>query len=541
LTWAQRCSNTYNEANEQEIAQASDTGVTWQYVYDGNGNLVQSMPGNSPANGASRYTYNTAGFLVKVESHDDSGWNTQAEMAYDGLGERLSMTSYSDGQSVTTQYELDGGLVLSATAGDLTTTYLYGLGPIGELTDSWAYTLPDGSNAPRQLVDASGKITLASSYTPWGDTLAVNGTGNFTWGYYGGIMDTATGLLYVGNGQYYDPSTGRFLNRNARPDQTNPYVPWKQDPSSALMAPLAILALVYSRKKKHGKWDGLIVSIVLVMAIGMSLSACGSNQPKPPEATVTMTVAPGTTTVTAKAGTWEGTRAFATDTPVGTPTSTQITCFGGSGSGGRSGSGDQSNGISLLDSYLQGCQNFGSAWSIYRNPDASYGDRFIAGVYMGAWGGAHATLAVGVAGLACVAAGPGCVAAAEAILGIGGGVDAACGGDFCAIEVQNTVSSIEQGVSVIGRYPDNKILAQSIGGSYLDVPLAIWNSLTSAEQWALNKEWLQDAIIRGDVFQLASDFSRAEPGTGFANELNYLIELGYTITTNSSYLIPPIP
>jgi hypothetical protein len=54
-------------------------------------------------------------------------------------------------------------------------------------------------------------------------------------------MDTATGLLYVGNGQYYDPSTGRFLNRDVRPDQTNPYVPWKQDPSSALMAPLAIL------------------------------------------------------------------------------------------------------------------------------------------------------------------------------------------------------------------------------------------------------------------------------------------------------------
>ncbi len=160
------------------------------------------------------------------------------------------MTGYAEGQSVTTRYELDNGRVLAATSADLTTTYLYGLGPIGELTDSWAYTLPDGSNAPRQLVDASSEITLVSSYTPWGDTLSVNGTGSFTWGYYGGIMDTATGLLYVGNGQYYDPSTGRFLNRNVRPDQTNPYVPWKQDPSGALMAPLALLALVYSRKKK---------------------------------------------------------------------------------------------------------------------------------------------------------------------------------------------------------------------------------------------------------------------------------------------------
>ena len=27
-------------------------------------------------------------------------------------------------------------------------------------------------------------------------------------------MDVATGLLYVGNGQYYDPATGRLLTRN---------------------------------------------------------------------------------------------------------------------------------------------------------------------------------------------------------------------------------------------------------------------------------------------------------------------------------------
>jgi hypothetical protein len=29
----------------------------------------------------------------------------------------------------------------------------------------------------------------------------------------------------------YDPATGRFLNRNANPDATNPYVPWSGDPA----------------------------------------------------------------------------------------------------------------------------------------------------------------------------------------------------------------------------------------------------------------------------------------------------------------------
>jgi hypothetical protein len=53
-----------------------------------------------------------------------------------------------------------------------------------------------------------------------------NGTGNFSFGYLGGLMDTATNLIYVGNGQYYDPTTGRFLNRNVNSNSTNPYVPW---------------------------------------------------------------------------------------------------------------------------------------------------------------------------------------------------------------------------------------------------------------------------------------------------------------------------
>jgi hypothetical protein len=103
---------------------------------------------------------------------------------------------------VTTRYELDNGRVLSADAAGNVTYYLYGLGPIGELTTDWNYSLPDGSNTPRQLVNADGEITFAASYTPWGDTLETHGTGRFTQGYFGGIMDAATGLIYVGNGQY---------------------------------------------------------------------------------------------------------------------------------------------------------------------------------------------------------------------------------------------------------------------------------------------------------------------------------------------------
>ena len=89
-------------------------------------------------------------------------------MAYDGLGQRLSMTGFADGKSLTTQYVLDGSRVLSADASDNVTTYLYGLGPIGQLTDVWAYGLPDGTGTQRQLVDPQGEITLAASLHPVG-------------------------------------------------------------------------------------------------------------------------------------------------------------------------------------------------------------------------------------------------------------------------------------------------------------------------------------------------------------------------------------
>jgi RHS repeat-associated protein len=218
---------------------------------------VETSPDSSgPANGAKRYTSTAAGFLLKVETYADS-WHTQAEMTYDGLGNRLQMTAYADGQSLTTQYELDNDRVLSADAAGNITFYLYGLGPIGELTDAWNYSLPDGGNTPRQLADANAEITFAASYTPWGDALETFGTGRFTQGYFGGIMDAATGLIYVGNGQYYDPATGRFLTRDACPNQNNPYTPI--DPTGALLGLLALLALAYGRRKSRGKWNNLII------------------------------------------------------------------------------------------------------------------------------------------------------------------------------------------------------------------------------------------------------------------------------------------
>jgi RHS repeat-associated protein len=216
-------------------------------------------------------------------------------------------------------YAFDDNQPLTATAGSKTTTYLYGLEPIGQLTDSWAYDLTDGTNTPRQLVDAQGAVTFSARYTPWGDTLESSGTGNISIGYLGGLMDTATGLLYVGNGNYYDPSTGRFLNRNAKPNQTNPYVPWGGEPGAAPMAPLALLSLFYSRKKKRGTLDTVIILLVLGVSLSLGLTACGPSTSAPktlPTAVVVIIHATSTVTGTGTVSVTANGTPVATGTPV---------------------------------------------------------------------------------------------------------------------------------------------------------------------------------------------------------------------------------
>jgi len=68
----------------------------------------------------------------------------------------------------------------------------------------------------------------------------------------------------------------------------------------------------------------------------------------------------------------------------------------------------------------------------------------------------------------------------------------------------------------------------------------VWDKLTIAERWGRNKQWLQEAIIRGDVFQLSSQISEANEGSGFYKELDYMFNIAkYTIHLSGKYLIPP--
>jgi RHS repeat-associated protein len=85
------------------------------------------------------------------------------------------------------------------------------------------------------------------------------------------------------------------------------------------------------------------------------------------------------------------------------------------------------------------------------------------------------------------------------------------------------------GMTVLGRYPTYVNAASELRANYLNFAEGTWEKLTDAQRWAVNKQFLDDAIARSDVIRLASSLKEAEAGTFFRRELEYLFSLGYEI------------
>ena len=202
--------------------------------------------------------------------------------------------------------------------------------------------MTDGFNVPRQLTDTGGEVTLSVRYNPWGKPIETNGIGNFDASYIGTLIDATTGLIYIGNGQYYDPETGRFLTRGVFPNNTNPYVPW--NPTGMLLGPLGLVSLFSSQKKGKSKGRNRAVLIAILVLAMANLACCHVSPPDPtpgPDTTGGGTGTPPPTTTPPPTGTGqppvnppggppcEGDDC--TPTPGPMPTVTKTIFFGGSG------------------------------------------------------------------------------------------------------------------------------------------------------------------------------------------------------------------
>jgi RHS repeat-associated protein len=183
----------YDIANR--LTSVNDVNYTW----NDNGSLLND--------GLMNYSYDPAGRLAGITSAYGN-----YQFGYDGLGNRYSQTI--DG--LTKSYTLDLAAGLTQVLEEGTTTYLYGLGLIGQETDGeLELALSDRLGSVRQLVSDDQQVTLLKSYDPFGNTLDDQGEGTSGFSYTGEQMDES-GLEYL-RARYYDSKTGRFITADPFP------------------------------------------------------------------------------------------------------------------------------------------------------------------------------------------------------------------------------------------------------------------------------------------------------------------------------------
>ena len=94
-----------------------------------------------------------------------------------------------------------------------------------------------------------------------------------------------------------------------------------------------------------------------------------------------------------------------------------------------------------------------------------------------------------------------------------------------------------QRVTVIGQWPYNEVLAERVGGRFLNIPMSVWDKLSPDERWAVNKRFLEEAIRAGDRIILATPGDMARSGSYFMRELHYLMSRGYRLVEGKLELI----
>jgi len=160
---------------------------------------------------------NTYAYTIENRLSSITNGGGTSNYYYNGLGDRLFQVV--DG--VTTHYTLDLNAALTQVLTDSTQTYYYGLSRLAQKATTTEYFLGDALGSVRQMTDSLGEITLEKSYTPFGEVLSSNGTGESIYGYTGEVSDES-GLVYL-RARYFAPVSGRFINRDIwAGDYTNP-------------------------------------------------------------------------------------------------------------------------------------------------------------------------------------------------------------------------------------------------------------------------------------------------------------------------------
>jgi RHS repeat-associated protein len=174
---------TYNAAN--------------QMTHDGTNALTYDANGNLTHDGTNAYTWDRANRMIQMGS---------TAYAYDGLDNRIAQTN--SGYTTTYINDVQPGLtqVVAQINGASTDRFVHGPRGVQAQYDgsAWQYTLQDGLNSVRGLVDASATVQQRVNYSEYGEPdTSITG-----FAFTGEVRD-ANGLQYH-RARYYAPEMGIF-------------------------------------------------------------------------------------------------------------------------------------------------------------------------------------------------------------------------------------------------------------------------------------------------------------------------------------------
>ncbi len=204
-----RTSSHLSSAYVYDAANRLRSDDTYDYSYDGNGNLVGKTVRATGA--TTTYTFDTENRLVRA----DLPGGGIATYRYDGLGRRIAKTV--DG--LLTQYVYDESDILVEYIGG-TVTARYTHGPIADevlavVRGGASYFFEwDALGSVRRVVDAGGAEVASYTYDSFGNLLAETGTPQAPFLFQGRELDRETGLYFFRT-RYYDPQVGRFVSEDA--------------------------------------------------------------------------------------------------------------------------------------------------------------------------------------------------------------------------------------------------------------------------------------------------------------------------------------
>jgi hypothetical protein len=94
-----------------------------------------------------------------------------------------------------------------------------------------------------------------------------------------------------------------------------------------------------------------------------------------------------------------------------------------------------------------------------------------------------------------------------------------------------------RGTTVLGHFPEYLVQAERLRARRFSVPVDAWNKMSSVEQWAANRRFLDRLILRGDRVVLTTSIDAIRQGSALEREVEYLLGRGYTLLDDGLTLV----